>query len=82
MIQQQDTKAVTGKNSESRSSKSGVSDDAVKAFLAKKELEKKKKAGKRLFCLIKGYGATYEYNVGSSVSSLKIYSYVYYCSIF
>ncbi|XP_067043016.1 protein SPT2 homolog [Acropora muricata] len=40
----QDIKAVTGKNSESKSSKSGVSDDAVKAFLAKKELEKKKKA--------------------------------------
>lgn len=40
----QDTKAVTGKNSEGKSSKSGVSDEAVKAFLAKRELEKKKKA--------------------------------------
>jgi len=37
-----------------------VSDVAVKAFLAKKELEKKKKAGKSPCCVMKGYGATFE----------------------
>jgi len=39
---------VTAKNSDSKSNKSGVSDAAVKAFLEKKELEKKRKAGKIL----------------------------------
>ena len=55
----QDTKAVTGKNSEGKSSKSGVSDEAVKAFLAKRELEKKKKAGKKLIVLFSSDAALY-----------------------
>ena len=40
----QETRDVALKNN--KSNQSGVSDEAVKAFLAKKELEKKRKAGK------------------------------------
>lgn len=40
----QETQFVTAKSSDSKSNKTGISEEAVKAFLAKKELEKKKKA--------------------------------------
>ena len=40
---------MTAKSFDSKSSKTGISEEAVKAFLAKKELEKKKKAGRPFF---------------------------------
>ena len=49
---QQDRKEVATKSSDGKSKDGGVSQAAVQAFLAKKEMEKKKKAGRRNLSLL------------------------------
>lgn len=44
---QQDRKEVDSKSSDGKSKDDGVSQAAVQAFLARKEIEKKKQAGRR-----------------------------------
>ena len=46
-IKQQEKKEVATKSCDGKSKDNGVSQAAVQAFLAKKEMEKKKKAGRR-----------------------------------
>ena len=49
---QQERKEVSTKSSDGKSKDSGVSQAAVQAFLAKKEMEKKQKAGRRNWSLL------------------------------